>query len=35
VVDGQTLENAAWYYKETYDAAKNIEGFVAFCELLS
>ncbi|KAL3489989.1 DUF427-domain-containing protein [Aspergillus germanicus] len=30
VVDGQTLENAAWYYKETYDAAKNIEGYVAF-----
>jgi uncharacterized protein (DUF427 family) len=30
---GKTLENAAWYYKEPYDAAKNIKDYIAFCEL--
>ena len=30
VVDGKTNENAAWYYAEPKDAAKNIAGFVAF-----
>ncbi len=30
VVGGQTNENAAWYYPRTSDAAKNIEGRVAF-----
>ncbi|KAL2859603.1 DUF427-domain-containing protein [Aspergillus pseudodeflectus] len=29
-VDGKTLENAAWYYKEPYDAAKNIKDYIAF-----
>jgi uncharacterized protein (DUF427 family) len=30
VVDGKTNENAAWYYAEPKDAAKNITNFVAF-----
>ncbi len=30
VVDGQTNANAAWYYPAAKDAAKNIEGYVAF-----
>ncbi|KAL2815277.1 DUF427-domain-containing protein [Aspergillus cavernicola] len=30
VVDGKTLENAVWYYKEPYDAAKNIKDHIAF-----
>lgn len=30
VVDGQVNENAAWYYPDASDAAKNIEGRVAF-----
>ncbi|KAJ5501409.1 hypothetical protein LT330_001037 [Penicillium expansum] len=29
-VDGQTLENAAWYYREPYDAAADIKDHVAF-----
>jgi len=29
-VDGQTNKDAAWYYPETKQAAKNIEGYVAF-----
>ena len=29
-VDGQTNKDAAWYYLETKDAAKNIKGYVAF-----
>ncbi|GIC90337.1 DUF427 domain-containing protein [Aspergillus udagawae] len=29
-VDGKTIENAAWYYKEPYDAAKNIKDYIAF-----
>ncbi len=30
VVDGQTNENAAWYYPETHAAANNIRGYFAF-----
>ena len=30
VVDGARNEDAAWYYKEPRDAAKNIAGCVAF-----
>ena len=30
VVDGQTNADAAWCYPSTKDAAKNIEGHVAF-----
>ncbi|AVL26464.1 hypothetical protein NBRGN_027_02390 [Nocardia brasiliensis NBRC 14402] len=29
-VDGERNEDAAWYYPETKDAAKNIKGYVAF-----
>ena len=29
-VAGQRNEDAAWYYPEAKDAAKDIEGFVAF-----
>ncbi len=29
-VDGQVNKDAAWYYPTTKDAAKNIEGYVAF-----
>lgn len=29
-VDGQRNENAAWYYPQAKDAAKGIEGRVAF-----
>lgn len=29
-VNGQTNDNAAWYYPTAKDAAKNIEGYVAF-----
>ncbi len=29
-VDGQVNPDAAWYYPETSDAAKNVEGYVAF-----
>ncbi|CAI7617079.1 unnamed protein product [Penicillium viridicatum] len=29
-LDGQTLENAAWYYREPYDAAADIKDHVAF-----
>jgi uncharacterized protein (DUF427 family) len=29
-VDGKTNQNAAWYYAEPKDAAKNIKGHVAF-----
>jgi uncharacterized protein (DUF427 family) len=29
-VDGKTNPDAAWYYPQTKDAAKNIENFVAF-----
>lgn len=29
-VDGQNNENAAWFYPSTKEAAKNIEGYVAF-----
>ncbi len=30
VVDGQVNADAAWYYPEAKEAAKNIEGYVAF-----
>jgi uncharacterized protein (DUF427 family) len=30
VVDGQVNADAAWYYPSASDAAKNIEGYVAF-----
>ncbi len=30
VVDGQVNADAAWYYPEANEAAKNIEGYVAF-----
>lgn len=29
-VDGQQNKDAAWYYPQTKDAAKKIEGYVAF-----
>ncbi|MBD1871030.1 DUF427 domain-containing protein [Leptolyngbya sp. FACHB-671] len=29
-VDGQINKDAAWYYPSAKDAAKNIEGYVAF-----
>lgn len=29
-VDGQVNKDAAWYYPSAKDAAKNIEGYVAF-----
>jgi uncharacterized protein (DUF427 family) len=30
VVDGQVNKDAAWYYPEPKDAAKQIKGYVAF-----
>jgi uncharacterized protein (DUF427 family) len=30
VVDGQTNREAAWYYPEPKDAARQIKGYVAF-----
>jgi uncharacterized protein (DUF427 family) len=30
IVDGKCHEDAAWYYPETYDAAKGIKDYVAF-----
>lgn len=30
VVDGQVNKDAAWYYPEAKQKAKNIEGYVAF-----
>ncbi|AFY72372.1 hypothetical protein Syn7502_00204 [Synechococcus sp. PCC 7502] len=30
VVDGKENKDAAWYYPETKDAAKNIRGYIAF-----
>jgi uncharacterized protein (DUF427 family) len=30
VVDGQTNTDAAWYYPEPKDAAKQIAGYIAF-----
>jgi uncharacterized protein (DUF427 family) len=29
-VDGEINQDAAWYYPQTKEAAKNIEGYVAF-----
>jgi uncharacterized protein (DUF427 family) len=31
-VNGSTLKDAAWYYPEPKDAAKNIKDHLAFCE---
>jgi uncharacterized protein (DUF427 family) len=31
-VDGKTYEDAAWYYPEPKDKAKNIKDYVAFCK---
>ena len=30
VVNGETNRDAAWYYPQTKDEAKNIEGYIAF-----
>jgi uncharacterized protein (DUF427 family) len=30
IVDGETNKDAAWFYPKTKDAAKHIEGYVAF-----
>lgn len=30
VVNGEVNKDAAWYYPETKDGAKNIEGYIAF-----
>jgi uncharacterized protein (DUF427 family) len=30
VVGDKAISDAAWYYPETLDAAKNVEGYVAF-----
>jgi uncharacterized protein (DUF427 family) len=30
VVDGKENRDAAWYYPETKEKAKNIEGYIAF-----
>jgi uncharacterized protein (DUF427 family) len=30
VVDGQVNKDAAWYYPDPKDAAKNITGYIAF-----
>ena len=30
VVNGQVNKDAAWYYPEPKDAAKNIKGYIAF-----
>ena len=30
VVDGKTNADAAWYYPETSELAKNIKGYIAF-----
>ena len=30
VVDGETNRDAAWYYPEPKEAARNIKGYVAF-----
>jgi uncharacterized protein (DUF427 family) len=29
-VSGQVNKDAAWYYPQTKDAAKNIQGYIAF-----
>jgi uncharacterized protein (DUF427 family) len=31
-VDGKEITDAAWYYPQPYDKAKNIKDYVAFCE---
>jgi len=32
-LDKTELKNAAWYYPEPLEKAKNIKDYVAFCEL--
>lgn len=29
-IGNDTVKDAAWYYPETFDKAKNIEGYIAF-----
>jgi uncharacterized protein (DUF427 family) len=29
-VDGNTVKDVAWYYPETFEKAKYIEGYIAF-----
>jgi uncharacterized protein (DUF427 family) len=31
-VNGSKLDNAAWYYPETYDGANDLKDHVAFCK---
>ena len=31
-VDGKELKDAAWYYPQPFDKAKNIKDYVAFCK---
>jgi uncharacterized protein (DUF427 family) len=31
-VDGKTYNDAAWYYPEPSDKAKNIKDYIAFCK---
>ena len=33
-VDGKVIQDAAWYYPEPKDAARNIKGYLAFCGCL-
>lgn len=32
--DGKEVKDVAWYYPTPKEKAKNIEGYVAFCELI-
>jgi uncharacterized protein (DUF427 family) len=34
-VGGTEIKDAAWYYPQPYDKAKNIKDYVAFCMYLS
>ncbi|KAL1745108.1 hypothetical protein HDZ31DRAFT_37112 [Schizophyllum fasciatum] len=34
-LNGETIKDAAWYYPNASDKAKNIEGFVAFYKVRS
>ena len=34
-VDGHTVQDAAWYYPQPKDGAKNIRDHIAFCEFLN
>jgi uncharacterized protein (DUF427 family) len=33
-VDGKVLKDAAWYYPDPLDGAKEIKNYVAFCEFV-